>query len=285
MTGFGKAECNLSDKNITVEIKTLNSKNLSIINKLPEVFAEIEFEIRNLLSEKLDRGKINLQVHINSQEESTAKLNRKVIEHYYRQLKSISSDLGHDLHKEQLFQSILQLPDTLTSEEQTLTENDTEKLMQCIKEAAEKTDKYRKDEGASIAADLKEKITAIEKAVDAIEKFEPERIETIKDRLQKKLAEIELPENTEERFEQEIIYYLDKFDINEEKQRLRQHCKYFLETMKTPVAGKKLNFISQEIGREINTAGSKANHHGIQKIVVEMKDNLEQIKEQLLNTL
>ncbi len=285
MTGFGKSECKLPDKSITIEIKTLNSKNLNIAVKLPDLYADKEFEIRKMLSDQLERGKINLFIHTVSESETTAKINRKVIESYYRQLKNITLDLGHEPKDELLFQSILRLPDALKTEENILSDEEWKTVKASIFEAIENTDNYRKEEGASIAEDLEEKITATEKAVDAIENYEDERIETVKERLNKKLSEVELPENSTERFEQEIVYFLEKFDINEEKQRLRQHCKYFKETMQTESPGKKLNFISQEIGREINTTGSKANHHEIQKIVVEMKDNLEQIKEQLLNTL
>jgi uncharacterized protein (TIGR00255 family) len=285
MTGFGKTECKLSDKTITVEIKTLNSKNLNIAVKLPELYSDKEFEIRKILSDKLERGKINLYIHSVTESETTAKLNRKVIESYYRQLRNITLDLGHEPKDELLFQSILRLPDALKTEENILSDEEWKAVKESINKAIENTDSFRKEEGAAIASDLEEKITATENAVDTIEKYEDERIETIKERLHKKLNEIELPENSDQRFEQEIVYFLEKFDINEEKQRLRQHCKYFKETMQSQSPGKKLNFISQEIGREINTTGSKANHHEIQKIVVEMKDNLEQIKEQLLNTL
>lgn len=285
MTGFGKAECQLPDKTVSIEIKSLNSKSLNISTKIPDLYSEKEFEIRKIVGEKLQRGKINISFQILNEDEKPASLNVKLINSYYRQLKEITENSGHDPKQELLFQTIMRLPDALKTEDAMLSDSEWSQLEETLNEAIVQTDRFRIQEGESIAADLKEKVRAIENALSDIEKYEEERIQTVKERLEKKLNEIQLPENVSERFEQELIYYLDKFDINEEKQRLANHCRYFFETLEKDAAGKKLAFISQEMGREINTTGSKANHHEIQKIVVDMKDNLEQIKEQLLNTL
>ena len=285
MTGFGKAEKIFSNKKIIVEIKTLNSKNLNLNIKAPDIYNEKEYSVKKIVAEKLIRGKINIEIKTESEQDIAVSLNKKAIQSYYKQLKEIAESFGHDPKSELLFQSVLRLPETLNTKESELSEEEWKVLEQTIEEAIIRTDEFRKQEGDSIAEDLRTKISNIQTGITEIENYEDERIEIVKERLNKKLAQINLPENSNERFEQEIIYYLEKFDINEEKQRLTNHCLYFLETMKTEAAGKKLNFISQEIGREINTTGSKANHHQIQRIVVEMKDNLEQIKEQLLNII
>ena len=283
MTGFGKAERNFSEKKIIVEIKSLNSKSLSLNVRIPDLYREKEYQIRKLVGDKLIRGKISIDIKTESEKDIVVNINKKVIKSYYVQLKEIAESFGHDPKSELMFQSILRLPETLNTNDKELSEEEWKILKQTIDEAIKNTDEFRKQEGESIAIDLNKKISNIQAGITEIEKYEKERIETVKERLNKKLAQIDLPENSKDRFEQEIIYYLEKLDINEEKQRLANHCQYFIETMETKAAGKKLNFIAQEIGREINTTGSKANHHKIQKNVVEMKDNLEQIKEQLLN--
>lgn len=285
MTGFGRAENTFSGKKIFAEIKTLNSKNLNLNIRIPELYGEKEFDIRTLVSDKLERGKINLTVTIETEEDSKVRLNETVINSYYKQLSRLAQAQGHNPNEELFFQTILRLPDTLKTDNTLLNNEEWQVLKDTIITALNKTDDYRIKEGNSISADLKQKIEAIKQGIVDIGTYDEERIEIVKERLNKKLEQINKTEESKDRFEQEIIYYLDKFDINEEIQRLEHHCAYFLETMETKSAGKKLNFISQEIGREINTTGSKANHHKIQKIVVEMKDNLEQIKEQLLNTL
>ncbi len=285
MTGFGKAESRLSDKTIEIEIKSLNGKGLSINTKLPSLYLEKEFEIRQIIAEKLQRGKINLTIEIIEEDKKSVTLNKNIFKSYYTELRNMAELMGHKPQNENLIQTIMQLPDVLQAEKETLEESEWEQVKNTLGQAIENIDKFRRQEGQAIEENLIEKISLIENAVLEVEKYEDERIETVKNRLEKKLTEFKLLENSSERFEQEVIYYLDKFDLNEEKQRLRQHCKYFRQTLPTDAAGKKLNFIAQEIGREINTTGSKANHHEIQKIVVEMKDNLEQIKEQLANTL
>lgn len=288
MTGYGKIAEVYEDKKITIEIKSLNSKNFNPFIKIPEVFNEKEIEIKNMLFEKMSGGKLNFTLQVESMSGTNSTINKKVFTSYYNQLKDISSENNLNIDNENIIHPILKLPDVLSSEDENVLENEWNFIKALIGEVLEKIDEFRIQEGKALEEDIIEKIKNIEMLLPDIEKFEDERIDNVKQRLEKKLAMYlnNTDDQNTERFEQEIIYFLDKFDINEEKTRLINHCKYFFETLDThePV-GTKLGFITQEIGREINTIGSKANHGEIQKIVVIMKDNLGKVKEQLLNVL
>ncbi len=287
MTGYGKAIAETPQKKITIEIKSLNSKQLDLNTKLPWLYKEKELEIRNLVSQKLDRGKIDLTIYFDLLDEEVATvINKSVVKNYYKQFKEIASDLQISLD-DQIFSAIMKLPDTLKTDKQEIPEEEWELAKRKITESVNMLDQYRIEEGNSIMTDLNKCIGKILSLLQTVETFEPGRIARIRERLTTILEENTSRENIDKnRFEQELIFYLEKFDINEEKVRLRTHCDYFLETMGTPSPnGKILNFIGQEIGREINTIGSKANDATIQKLVVMMKDELEKIKEQTMNIL
>jgi uncharacterized protein (TIGR00255 family) len=287
MTGYGKAIAETSQKKITIEIKSLNSKQLDLNTKLPWLYKEKEPEIRNLISQKLDRGKIDLTVYFDMLDEEVATvINKSAVKSYYKQFKEIASDLQIDLD-DQIFTAIMKLPDTLKTDKQEIPEGEWEQVKNKISESISMLDQYRIEEGNSIMADLRKCTAKIIAMLQTVETFEQGRITKVRERLSSILEENVGRDNIDKnRFEQELIFYLEKFDINEEKVRLRTHCDYFLETTDTPSPnGKILNFISQEIGREINTIGSKANDASIQKLVVTMKDELEKIKEQTMNIL
>ena len=287
MTGYGKAIAETPQKKITIEIKSLNSKQLDLNTKLPWLYKEKEPEIRNLISQKLDRGKIDLTIYFDMLDEEVATvINKSAVRNYYNQFKEIAAELKIDLD-DQIFTAIMKLPDTLKTEKPEMPENEWEIVKNQIIESITMLDLYRIEEGNSIMADLKKCIGKILSLLETVETFEAGRITKIREKLMAILEENMGTENPDKnRFEQELIFYLEKYDINEEKVRLKTHCDYFLETVNTPSPnGKILNFIAQEIGREINTIGSKANDASIQKLVVMMKDELEKIKEQTLNVL
>lgn len=287
MTGYGKAIAETPQKKITIELKSLNSKQLDINTKLPWLYKEKEPEIRNLVSQKLDRGKIDLTIYFDMLDEDVATvINKSAVKSYYKQFSDIASELKIDLD-DQIFSAIMKLPDTLKTDKQEIPEEEWELVRNKILESISMLDQYRIDEGNSIMADLRKCIGKILSVIQGVETFEKGRIVKIREKLLSILEENIGTENIDKnRFEQELIFYLEKFDINEEKVRLRTHCDYFLETIETPSPnGKILNFIAQEIGREINTIGSKANDASIQKLVVTMKDDLEKIKEQTMNIL
>jgi uncharacterized protein (TIGR00255 family) len=287
MTGYGKAIAETPQKKITIEIKSLNSKQLDLNTKLPWLYKEKEPEIRNLISQKLDRGKIDLTVYFDMLDEEVATvINKSAVKSYYKQFREIASDLQINLD-DQIFTAIMKLPDTLKTDKQEIPEEEWEQVKGKIIESISMLDQYRIDEGNSIMADLRKCIGKMLTMLQTVETFEQGRITKVRERLTSILEENVGRENIDKnRFEQELIFYLEKFDINEEKVRLRTHCDYFLETIDTPSPnGKILNFIAQEIGREINTIGSKANDASIQKLVVTMKDELEKIKEQTMNIL
>ncbi len=287
MTGFGKAIAETPLKKITIEVKALNSKQLDLNTKLPWLYKEKEPEIRNLISQKLDRGKIDFVIYFDMLDEDVATIiNKSAVRSYYNQFKEIASELKINLD-DQIFTAIMKLPDTLKTEKPEMSEAEWELVRNQIIESIVMLDLYRIEEGNSIMTDLKKCIGKILSFLESVETFEAGRITKIRERLMAILKENIGTENLDKnRFEQELIFYLEKFDINEEKVRLKTHCEYFLETINTPSPnGKILNFISQEIGREINTIGSKANDVSIQKLVVMMKDELEKIKEQTLNVL
>jgi uncharacterized protein (TIGR00255 family) len=287
MTGYGKAIAETPNKKITIEIKSLNSKQLDLNLKLPWLYKEKEPEIRNLISQKLDRGKIDLTIYFDMHdEEVTTAINKSAVKSYYRQFEDIASELKINLD-DQIFTAIMKLPDTLKTDKLEIPEEEWQLAKNKISESINMLDQYRIDEGNSIATDLKKCIGNILSMLQTIGTFEQGRIIKVRERLLTLLEENVGKENVDKnRFEQELIFYLEKFDINEEKVRLKTHCDYFLETIGTPSPnGKILNFITQEIGREINTIGSKANDASIQKLVVMMKDDLEKIKEQTMNIL
>jgi uncharacterized protein (TIGR00255 family) len=287
MTGYGKSVAEIPQKKISVEIKSLNSKSLDLNARLPWLYKEKESEVRNLISQKLDRGKIDLTINFDVLDsEIVPVINKNVVKNYFAQLKEIAGELKINAD-DQLLSTIMRLPDALKTEKPELDEEEWVLVREKLTEAIEQLDGYRIEEGKSLEADLIRAVGKILTLLQDIEEFEGDRIKKIRERLNASLTENLGTENIDKnRFEQEIIFYLEKLDINEEKVRLKKHCEYFLEKMASlPPNGKILNFISQEIGREVNTIGSKANDASIQKLVVMMKDELEKIKEQSLNVL
>lgn len=287
MTGFGKATCEINNKKIVVEIKSLNSKQLDLSTRISNIYREKELEIRNLINARLERGKVDLSLYIdNSGKESSAKINRNVLKSYIEQIKEISAENKIELPKE-WFSVVLRMPDVLKVEAEELDENEWIEILKTLESAVNQLNEFRRQEGDVLINIFTEKINRIASLLEQVEPFEAERIEKIKARLEENLIALsEKMDYDKNRLEQELIFYVEKLDVNEEKSRLKNHLDYFLETMNTEkTPGKKLGFIAQEIGREINTLGSKSNHSEMQKIVVMMKDELEQIKEQVLNTL
>lgn len=282
MTGFGKAVIQLSGKKITVEIKSLNSKSLDLNVRVPSLYREVELDIRNMIAASVVRGKVDFNLYVeNTGVESQTSINTELVKEYAKQLEGIKSELSIE---SDTLSIAMRMPDALKTERGELDKNEWASVKECISSALERLNEFRSTEGKSLEADLTGRIAAIRDYSQKVLPFEEERIGRVKERLAKGLES--LGENADpNRFEQELIFYIEKLDINEEKVRLAQHLEYFENTMKTSAPGKKLGFISQEIGREINTMGSKANHAEIQKYVVGMKDELEKIKEQVLNTL
>lgn len=287
MTGFGKAEFEVNNKKITIEIKSLNSKQLDINTRTPAIYREKDIVIRKALSEKLTRGKIDFNIYVeNLGDESNSKINEPILKSYYNHLCKISDDLKLPVDNSTL-QAVMRLPDVVKTEYETLDETEWDTIYANILKALDDINDFRSNEGQALEADIVGNVASINQLLKEIEPFEKQRIEALKLRLTDSLEALKLNGNVDEnRFEQELIFYLEKLDINEEKVRLANHCEYFFETTKqTGSSGKKLGFISQEIGREVNTIGSKANETNIQRIVVQMKDHLERVKEQLLNVL
>lgn len=287
MTGYGKSECLLADKKLTIEVKSLNSKQLDTNTRLPSLYKEKEIDIRQLIASELERGKVECSFYYElSGEEAPAIINEPVVKAYYEQLYRISGELGLETSID-LLNTVMRMPDSIRTEKASLGDHEWNQVQASLSEALEQVNRFRIQEGLSLERDLRQRVEAISHKLELVEPFEDERIDQIRERIEKHLEELEMKDSVDEnRLEQELIYYIEKLDISEEKVRLANHCKYFLETMeeREPV-GKKLGFISQEMGREINTLGSKANHKEIQKLVVEMKDELERIKEQVLNIL
>jgi len=287
MTGYGKAECELKDKKVTVEIKTLNSKNLDIFPKIPGIYREKELEIRSEISKTLARGKVEFVLYYESSNDSkSTTINTAVVKNYYEQLKNVADELNINA-QEQMLQTIMRLPDTLDVEHEEINDEEWKVILKTIQKAIKQVNEFRLQEGLHLQKDMEQRIRSIEQLKEHISTFENARIEKVKQRLKDNIkALLEDNEMDRNRFEQEVIYYLEKLDITEEKVRLTNHCQYFIEMLNQGNAiGKKLGFIAQEIGREINTVGSKANESDIQKDVVLMKDELEKIKEQVLNIL
>ena len=287
MTGFGLVSQDLGNVKYTVEIKSLNSKFLELSVKLPRAFADKEFELRNECSRLIDRGKVNLSITAeqNDAKNTAAGIDVALLQQYLKQLKEVSNLVNEPTSN--LLQLALGLPDVVKYTEEKASEDEWKTVAQIFKKAVDAFQQFRADEGNVLENDLKLRISMILENLSKVETEEPVRIITIKERLNHFLVEAVGRENIDQnRFEQELIYYIDKLDITEEKIRLKAHCGYFLETLKSADAnGKKLGFIAQEIGREVNTLGSKANNAAIQKLVVGMKEELEKIKEQLLNVL
>lgn len=281
MTGFGRAEDVFEGKKITIDIKSLNSKSFDLNIKIPLRYKEKEFEIRKILNDRIIRGKVDCYINIENLEESTdVKINKGLIDSYINELKNIASD-GPDF---EYLKMAVRLPDAITSRPDELTEGEWEALSKIVNTAVDRFEEFRKTEGNNLHEELNRNIQNIDKYLGEVIPFEEERIVSVKERYQKTLKEFENVDET--RFYQEMAYFTEKLDISEEKVRLAQHLKYYKEVMDNEsFNGKKLGFISQEIGREINTLGSKANHAEIQKLVVKMKDDLEKIKEQTLNVL
>ena len=287
MTGYGKAECLLADKKLTIEIKSLNSKQLDVNTRLPSLYKEKEINIRQVLASELERGKVECSFYYElSGEAVSGTINEPVVKDYYQQLYRISGELGLQASLE-LLTTVMRMPDTIRTEKPELQETEWTLVEAALRKALEQVNIFRKQEGESLDDDLRQRTDAIMRKLEEVELYEKERIDQVRERIGKHLEEFSLKESVDEnRFEQELIYYIEKLDISEEKVRLANHCKYFMETLEDQgPAGKKLGFISQEMGREINTLGSKANHKELQKLVVEMKDELERIKEQILNVL
>ena len=284
MTGYGKSIIQLPTKKVTIEIKSLNSKTLDINARMPSYYKEKELQVRKELAGSLVRGKIDFSIFVEiTADETSTTVNKEVVRQYMNQLRNvITSGSIEDL---ELLHMAIKMPDALKTEREELDEEEWKQIQVGIDSAIKEIIQYRVDEAKSLEKDFKERIVNIKQGLADVEKLDVERIEYVKIRLKKALAELQL-EVDENRFEQELIYYLEKLDINEEKVRLTNHLDYFLEQLATPDSnGKKLGFIIQEIGREINTTGSKANFAPVQKIVIQMKDELEKIKEQILNIL
>lgn len=281
MTGYGKTVLQLETKKVTVEVKSLNSKNLDLNVRIPAYYREKELEIRKRLASFLERGKIDFSIYI---EETggklSSKINAAVVNLYIDQLMEIV-----DGDRTELLKMAVRMPDTLKTEREELNQDEWKQISECIGETITKIVTYRTDEGAVLQADFVKRISIIRSLLESVIVIDPERITAVKERLQKGIEDLKTKVD-ENRFEQELVYYIEKYDITEEKVRLENHLDYFLKELEGNGSnGKKLGFISQEIGREINTIGSKANYAPMQKMVVEMKDELEKIKEQNLNVL
>ncbi|MBC5619949.1 MULTISPECIES: YicC/YloC family endoribonuclease [Butyricimonas] len=288
MTGFGKATADYGTKKVIVEVKSLNSKQLDINLRTPSLYKEKDIEIRNMIKNVLERGKVDMYIYFdNAEEEKGVAVNQAVVKQYYNQMNEVASSLGIEIDKGELLQTVMRFPDTMQVKMDELDEEAWNALRSAIEKALSDVDQFRVQEGKVLIADILKRVDLIKSLSAEVPRFEKQRVVTIKQRLQDKMKEWgEIKNIDENRLEQEIIYYLEKLDITEEKVRLANHCKYFIETVEKEVApGRKLGFIAQEIGREINTMGSKANDHDIQKLVVRMKDELEKIKEQSLNVL
>ena len=282
MTGFGKATLQLPSKKITVEVKSLNSKGLDLNVRMSSVYREMELGLRNEIALQLERGKIDFSIYIEmTGEQTSTKINAAIVRAYIEQMKEVIADADET----ELMKMAVRMPDAVKTEREEIDENDWSEIQKVIKEALNNIANFRQDEGKSLEQEFQLRINNIRQYMNDALALDTERVQAIKDRLQTAISELQVNVD-ENRFEQELIYYLEKLDITEEKVRLTTHLDYFLETIKGKEAnGRKLGFITQEMGREINTMGSKANHATMQKLVVMMKDELEKIKEQVLNVL
>ena len=282
MTGFGKATLQLPTKKITVEIKSLNSKGLDLNTRMPSVFREMELGLRTQLSQKLERGKIDFSLYVEiTGEETSSKINVPIVKGYINQMKAVIPNADET----ELMKMAVRMPDALKTERDEIDEKDWKEIQNVINQAIENIMQFRRSEGVALEKEFLHRIANIMTLMNNAVGYDAERIETVKTRLRTAIDEIKVAVD-ENRFEQELIFYLEKYDITEEKVRLENHLNYFIETLAgTEANGRKLGFITQEMGREINTMGSKSNHTEMQKLVVMMKDELEKIKEQVLNVL
>ncbi len=285
MTGYGQVTSQFENKEITVEIRCLNSKVNDFRLKIPPSYRQKELEIRRLLNDTVVRGKLDISININSEGvEDQVILNTKLFHEYYRQIKSLNIDFSHS----DILNAILKFPNVIESNENEISEDEFAFTTNLLEEAIEKLNDFRSIEGTVIQIDMQLRVSNIVKYLKEIEKFEKDRILHLKEKIIKSLEfNISSESYDKNRFEQELLYYIERLDITEEKIRLKQHCDYFTEELnaKVQTKSKKLNFLTQEIGREINTLGAKSQHHQMQKLVVDMKDELEKIKEQLANIL
>ncbi|MBP1840372.1 YicC/YloC family endoribonuclease [Formosa algae] len=281
MTGYGKSVIQLPTKKISIEIKSLNSKNLDLNTRMPSFYREKELNLRKLIADKLERGKIDFSIFVEiTGEETSTQINKPVVKEYLKQLREIV-----DGDETELLKMAVRFPDALSTERQDMDENEWATILKEIHEALNHISEYRLDEGKVLEADFKKRIVTIESLLEQVITIDPERIEGVRERLRKGVEELK-EKVDENRFEQELVYYIEKYDITEEKVRLKNHLEYFMTSLNSKDSnGKKLGFIGQELGREINTIGSKSNYAPMQKLVVQMKDELEKIKEQLLNVL
>lgn len=281
MTGYGKSVLQLPNKKITIEIKSLNSKNLDLNARMPSIYREKELSLRKLIANTLERGKIDFSIYVEiTGEETTTQVNKTVIKQYIKQLKDIV-----DGDETELLKMAVRFPDALNTERDDIDEDEWQAILKEINVALNNIDIYRLDEGKALEADFRIRLKNIETLLEQVIAMDPERIEGVRERLRKGVEELK-EKVDENRFEQELVFYIEKFDITEEKVRLKNHLDYFNVALSSDDSnGKKLGFIGQEIGREINTIGSKSNYAPMQKLVVQMKDELEKIKEQLLNVL
>ena len=284
MTGFGKSNGVFESKKVSVEIRSLNSKGLDLSLKIASPYRDLETDIRKMLSENLDRGKVDIGIFIESTNESLNNIiNNEVATKYYSAIKKLNESWGEA--PQDYLSIVLRMPEVLNTQAAELTEEEKKWILNLVNETCGKLNDFRAQEGAALKKEFELRIGEIRSLLSQIEAFEDIRILQIKERILKGLKELEHPGLDQNRLEQEMIFYLEKLDVSEEKMRLTNHLNYFIETMSSPLSGKKLGFIAQELGREINTLGSKSNHGDMQRLVVEMKDNLEKIKEQVLNTL
>lgn len=286
MTGFGKAEITIDNKKFTAEIRSLNSKQLDLSIKVPAAYRAAEYELRNIASQMLVRGKIDITVTVETTDtETSAQINRDLFRAYLRQVTDALAYSGIDADYDAIVPAVLKMPNVISSDTASAPEAELKAIKDAVTEAAKRLDAFREQEGATLIADLLRRVDKIETYRNEITPFEQSRADVIRTRIRENIEKLGI-EADNNRLEQEMIFYIEKLDITEEKVRLQNHCKYFREVAENePQAGRKLGFIAQEMGREINTTGSKANQHDIQILVVKMKDELEKIKEQVLNLL
>ena len=288
MTGYGKASCEYANRKITVEVKSLNSKQMDINTRIAAVYRDKELEIRNLVAQQLERGKVDFTLTVEEKGASGTLINQAVVANYYQQLQQVADNL-HIAMPENILDTIMKLPDALKTDNATTSDDEWQAVQKVVLAALDQLTAFRTQEGRALQQMFDKKLERIGALLAEVEPFEKGRVQKIRDNIEKSLQDLSNDKKIDvdrNRFEQEMIFYIEKLDINEEKVRLRNHLKYFAETMQTEhAAGKKLGFIAQEMGREINTLGSKSNQSEMQIIVVKMKDELEQIKEQVLNVL
>ena len=284
MTGFGKATGSFQGKKVTVEVRSLNSKTLDLNVRIASNYRELEPQIRNIISAELDRGKIDVNINIDSTGDTkNFSINKDLAKAYFQDLKDVNSLIGGST--EDYLSLILRMPEIYNNEREELGDEEKSWLLSLCQDACASLNEFRRQEGLALENEFNQRIGEIKSLLEQVPKYEQERIEIVRSRIKKGLEELQNIQFDTNRLEQEMIFYIEKLDVSEEKMRLSNHLDYYLETMILPKSGKKLGFISQEIGREINTLGSKSNQADMQKLVVDMKDSLEKIKEQILNTL